>query len=463
MSSSPVEDMILIAGASPDTSNLGVSALGYSVIAALSERLPNARLGLFDSGVGVRAETLRIGARAIEVALVGLRTGHRYYHPSNALLVQLALTLPFLPNRVARAIRSARAMLDVSGGDSFTDLYGERRFDDVALSKRLALRVGIPLILLPQTYGPYREERFRSQAATLCRAATAAWARDARSFEVLRSLLGDAFDPERHRSGVDVAFLLPERDPGAMLPDPLRALLERRPRRIAGVNVSGLIYNDPQAATSRYGFKADYREAVRALVEALAADDADVLLLPHVNAPRDSPESDPRAIDDLRSRLSEKARERTIVAPFLEDPQCAKWAIARCDWFCGMRMHATIAGLSSGIPTAAISYSPKTLGVFESCGAGEHVVDPTRLATAEVASAVLRSWRESMHDDAARRRAARDAVHSRAAEQADVIASCCSQRGHERTYQETSLTQRRPGARFGERSGDQLQKPAERR
>lgn len=36
-----------------------------------------------------------------------------------------------------------------------------------------------------------------------------AWARDERSFDVLKDLLGDAFDPLRHRSGVDVAFGLP--------------------------------------------------------------------------------------------------------------------------------------------------------------------------------------------------------------------------------------------------------------
>jgi len=41
-----------------------------------------------------------------------------------------------------------------------------------------------------------------------------------------------------------------------------------------------------------------------------------------------------------------------------------------------MRMHSTIAGLSTGVPTSAIAYSLKTQGVFETCGLGESVVDP---------------------------------------------------------------------------------------
>jgi polysaccharide pyruvyl transferase WcaK-like protein len=62
------------------------------------------------------------------------------------------------------------------------------------------------------------------------------------------------------------------------------------------------------------------------------------------------------------------------------------------DWFCGTRMHSTIAGLSSGVPTAAIAYSDKTLGVFESCGVENQVIDPRQLQTQAVVERLIESF-----------------------------------------------------------------------
>jgi len=62
------------------------------------------------------------------------------------------------------------------------------------------------------------------------------------------------------------------------------------------------------------------------------------------------------------------------------------------DWFCGTRMHSTIAALSSGLPTAAIAYSDKTLGVFESCGVEDQVIDPRKLETQTVVERLVESF-----------------------------------------------------------------------
>jgi polysaccharide pyruvyl transferase WcaK-like protein len=40
-----------------------------------------------------------------------------------------------------------------------------------------------------------------------------------------------------------------------------------------------------------------------------------------------------------------------------------KWIIARCEIFAGARTHATIAALSSGVPTLSIGYSLKARGL----------------------------------------------------------------------------------------------------
>jgi polysaccharide pyruvyl transferase WcaK-like protein len=55
-------------------------------------------------------------------------------------------------------------------------------------------------------------------------------------------------------------------------------------------------------------------------------------------------------------------------------------------------MHSTIAALSSGVPTAAIAYSDKTLGVFESCGVEDQVIDPRQLETRAVVERLVESF-----------------------------------------------------------------------
>lgn len=81
-----------------------------------------------------------------------------------------------------------------------------------------------------------------------------------------------------------------------------------------------------------------------------------------------------------------------MVAPAFTDPREVKGLIGKCDWFCGTRMHSTIAALSQGVPTAAVAYSIKTQGVFETCGQGDHVADPRHSSTEDVVAHLLASF-----------------------------------------------------------------------
>ncbi len=389
-------------GASPDTSNMGVSALCYSVVNGILHHAPDAEITVFDHGRGVRHEQVAQNGTTRGITRCGANQTRRLWRPESFFQIRLARRFG-LPNAAARAIREADAVLDISGGDSFTDLYGPQRFATVAATKRMALDAGRPLVLLPQTYGPYNDPANRREAASLVRAATMCWARDERSFATLKELLGDAFDPARHRSGVDVAFALPTREPATPLPEPIATWLgDQRERPTIGFNVSGLIYNDPVAMRERYHFKADYREVVHGFLRhVLAETDANVVLIPHVYAYPGAMESDPDACaavlralraDDDGLVAAAAATRLAAVQPLGEDPAQVKWVISRCDWFCGTRMHATIAGLSTGVPTAAIAYSLKTQGVFETCGVGDAVVDPRELDTDAVVAGLFDLW-----------------------------------------------------------------------
>ena len=82
------------------------------------------------------------------------------------------------------------------------------------------------------------------------------------------------------------------------------------------------------------------------------------------------------------------------MAPAFADSREAKWLISKCDWFCGTRMHSTIAGLSSGVPTSTLAYSGKAQGVFESCGQGDCVADMRTLDAGAAVGIVFTSWKE---------------------------------------------------------------------
>lgn len=417
---------ICLFGGGADTGNLGVAALTMGIVEPILARDPATLVTVFDHTPG--RSTLRIpsGAGSFDVERWGSLWTRRVYRLDALRTMRHVARLRGFPGGPGKRLARCDAVIDVSGGDSFTDLYGAFRFDCICMTKEMTLELGKPLILAPQTYGPFQSDDTRRRASAIVRRAAMAWARDARSFETLRQLLGDAFDPERHRLGVDVAFGMKPQEPaseaiGALPFDAVRGA----GRRVAGFNVSGLIWNNPEAARTRYGFRADYREVVvRFLTRLLEREDVELLLVPHVLAPRGHVESDEDACDAARAALPERLRSRAHVLRGVDTAPQVKWVIARCDWFCGTRMHATIAGLSSGVPTAAIAYSVKTAGVFETCSVGDAVVDPRELGTDEVVEGLWGIWQDrERHRSILSREAPGMAV--RTADQMDRIFAAC--------------------------------------
>src|SRR5262245_15781734 len=206
---------ICLLGASTDTGNQGVSALCLATLRGVLERAPDAVVTVFDHGFGTGDVGVTLDAQPRRYRRCGLRHSRRIYLKESMFRVGLAATLGGA-NPAADALREADAVLDITGGDSFTDLYGSKRFRSGTAAKRLALRLSGGLVLLPQTFGPFREERTRREAESVVRATAAAWARDEESFAVLRDLAGPPFDPARHHVGVDVAFRLAAAEPPSL-------------------------------------------------------------------------------------------------------------------------------------------------------------------------------------------------------------------------------------------------------
>ncbi len=380
----------------PGTVNLGVSALCYSTIAGVLQRIQNANLTVFGFEKNISPSTYVTGKEIYNFTLAGAVHSRRYYRHSNLWNMRISALFGGLWNPAVDILAKSNGVLDISGGDSFTDLYGAKRFTYITLPKLITLQQKRPLILLPQTYGPFDTIRCRRIAEYIVRNSTAAWARDERSYQSLLELLGDDYDPGRHHSGVDVAFLLPATKPQNRLVDNFSNWLkDDREVPTIGLNISGLIFNDPDAAVSRYKFRADYRKLIIDFIRTLLQKtDVNILLIPHVLALKGKSESDPEANDKVLKELIDVIGNRLKIIPPIFDQSEMKAIISKCDWFCGTRMHATIAGLSTGVPTAAIAYSLKTQGVFETCGQGDHVLDPRYLSTEDMVAGLFSSFQQ---------------------------------------------------------------------
>ncbi|MEP3248195.1 MAG: polysaccharide pyruvyl transferase family protein [Sneathiella sp.] len=390
---------LAIFGAAPDTGNMGVSALFHSLITGLQDYLPGFKPVIMDNGWGVREMSHTLDdKRSLDAIHIGARGGKKYYRQENLGSMSLLSgvgALGSILNPVLKQLDECDAILDVSGGDSFSDIYGKSRFLNVTRPKLIALRRNIPLILLPQTYGPYFDPRWEKMAKHAVEGAELAWARDKRSFDILKNMLGSSFDETRHRSGIDMAFRLKTRSAAELLGPELMQFLnsDRAVKPVVGFNISGLIYQDLGKARSHYKFKADYSQLIQKyfnwLLEKTAAN---IVIIPHVMNPPGHYESDFGASLKAVECIAEQYRDRVTVSPNTLDQNQTKWLISKMDWFCGTRMHATIAGLSTGVPTSAVAYSDKTQGVFESCQQGAQVADPRALGTDEMVAHLIASF-----------------------------------------------------------------------
>jgi polysaccharide pyruvyl transferase WcaK-like protein len=262
-----------------------------------------------------------------------------------------------------RLVRSADVVVDISGGDSFTTLYGDLRYRYVSTPKRLALELNRPLVLAPQTYGPF-DDAHAGDAAGIIRQASMAWGRDLRAASYLKENgLEGNWCP-------DVAFTLPVGQASVLETD----------RPLIGVNVSGLLWHpEPAHVRDRFDISLDYKALMRHVVSSLMSRHPGhaIVLIPHVLTSSGSMEDDQMAATELRSSMGSDGSALQVAPPF-SNPMEAKALIGKCDIMVGTRMHACIAGLSSGVPTIGFGYSHKTRPVFETVSMQEFVVDLPR-------------------------------------------------------------------------------------
>ena len=396
---------VCLLGASFDTGNMGVSALAESSIKIILNQWPDAEVTLLGTGSARSSRTLRISGREVRLNLLDLRFGKNIFKSSHfCVLLMSALLLKLIPlgrfgkmlsaiNPHVKALLEADKVFDITGGDSFSDIYGMRRFLIYGfLQKRLVTLFGKELILLPQTYGPFKRPIVRRMARGVLKRSSVAYARDRDSEETLEELLAGYKVNGKIRFSPDVAFVLDPREPGNI---DIGSLAEVREKDsvVVGLNVSGLLFNGGYTHGNMFGLKTDYRELVFSIIDLLMKDrKVLIILVPHVFAPDGSVESDPQACLKIYEEMKDKYPGRIFPARGQYNHNEIKYIIGLCDFFIGSRMHACIAALSQCIPAVGLAYSKKFKGVFESIGIEDYVADAYGCKSDEVLSTIGKAF-----------------------------------------------------------------------
>jgi polysaccharide pyruvyl transferase WcaK-like protein len=240
----------------------------------------------------------------------------------------------------------------------------------MALPQILVLQLKKPLILLPQTLGPFKGLMARAIGRYIMRRASMVYSRDQTSFEEAGRLLGN--QRNKLRFSHDMAFVLePVRPDEAKLADlPQRDVCTP----LIGINVSGLLLMGGYNHDNMFGLKADYARLLHEVIDRFVREyKANVILVPHVFG--NDAESDTLACSQIFQQLQPKYGKRLHLLRGDFNQHEIKYVIGQCDFFLGSRMHACIAALSQSIPAVCLAYSRKFIGVMESIDCAELVTD----------------------------------------------------------------------------------------
>jgi len=390
---------------------MGVSALAEASIKCILNRWPDARVVLLGSSRVAGTHRLKLHDREVLIPKIPVRLCKNVFMPDHfCVLAFYALVLKLLrshclrkhfmrANPFVKLVLRTDLFVDISGGDSFSDIYGMRRFLTGFLAKLVPVLFDKRLVMLPQTYGPFNGRLTKVMARFLLKRASIIYSRDRAGAEYVNNLLNSRITENKVRFAPDVAFVLDPRKPSRL---DAGSLLDARTEQtvLVGLNVSGLLYYGGYTGDNMFGLQEDYRNTIMRIIELLMTKkDVLVLLVPHVFPPPASvgiqiAENDVAACRDVYQNLHSKYPSRLFMVQGSYDQGEIKYIIGLCDFFLGSRMHACLAALSQMIPAVGLAYSKKFSGVFGSVEIGDLVIDLRTQTEAGILAAVERAFSE---------------------------------------------------------------------
>ena len=338
---------IILANAAIRSGNKGCTALSYTALyfidKVMSENGAEYELYLTDSGHPLQGSyTITIGGKNIKYQTLEYPLGIGFRGNIRKVL--------FFP-RTMKAVnffKKADFVLDIGQGDSFSDIYGKDRFNDIDRVHWQSRLLKVPYCLLPQTIGPFDNLSVVSKAHQSISKAKNVMARDKMSFDYVKSHVPEQKQIDEY---IDLAFYLPYE----------HRVFDKKYTHV-GLNINALLWNGGYTGKNELGIKDDYQTSIRSIIDYfMGIDGVKVHLIPHVVSQERVLENDYSVSIDLADEYN---CSNLIVSPFFFSPIEAKSYISGMDFFMGARMHSTIAAFSSGVPVVPMAYSRKFNGLF---------------------------------------------------------------------------------------------------
>ncbi len=267
--------------------------------------------------------------------------------------------------RWGKFVRNVALVAAINGGDGFSDIYGEKMWKSRLDEINFAIRNKSPLILLPQTIGPFKDEKILAEAKQIMEYANAVYVRDKEYAEELDKM-GIGYELTNDLS----AYMKPEPWDIDIKPDSI------------GINVSGLAYSNNFRDLA--GQFIAYPELMSRLVQHFQKKGKTVYLIPHAYG-YNNPEWDN---DDMISsrEFYNSLEDKTNVVLIDKDlisPQ-VKYVISKMSFFIGTRMHANFAAIFTKVPVFGLAYSFKFQGAFENNGIYNRTAKINNITSADI-------------------------------------------------------------------------------
>ena len=289
--------------------NLGVQALTYSIIQIFNEICDeinlNLKITLIDSFDKYSQNHIYIGDKNIPIISKVFKTSKKLIFDKN------------YQSNISYLIK-CDLVLDLGGGDSWSDIYGKKRFYVSWVTLFTLSLKKIPVIFPPQTIGPFKNNLVRIFANFIMKKCVSIYPRD----EISAKYLSKYLPTKRYYT----------------IPD-----------------IGGYSKNN------QFGLKSNYKDLMENIIDFfIKKDNVKVFLIPHViERSEDNVEDDIFACKEIKKKYGE-----CNMAPVFSSPIEAKSFISKMNFFIGARMHSCIAAFSSNVPVVPLGYSRKFLGLF---------------------------------------------------------------------------------------------------
>jgi polysaccharide pyruvyl transferase WcaK-like protein len=327
--------------------NRGLGALTYSILFILKkiENEMNWKIEISILGDGVGKETVIINDNPIVINKIGF-----------IKINSIKAWLKVLKHRhfkhlfiYIKGLFKTEYILDIGAGDSYTDIYGAKRFSVIDSSKTIFSLLGKKQLMLPQTIGPFANKKIYKKALKSLSKQDVIMTRDKQSYDFVKeNLVGVKNLTEL----IDIAFFMPYTNKNF-----------DNTKINVGLNISALLWHGGYTQNNQFGLTVDYKNMINAVIDFfIQIPDVHLYLVPHVvGADYDGVENDYAVSCAVAERYNHSSLS---VAPFFFTPIEAKNFISGLDFFAGARMHACIAAFSSGVPVFPMAYSRKFNGLF---------------------------------------------------------------------------------------------------